>query len=97
MSFHKEQREFRKKMEEYEKERGYFHPTDLNFMRTHKIGTEDLRNNLQQNMNSSEPNTCLQQRRVQEVLRDEYNHMSDQQTWNANNKVIHTYRPSGLP
>ena len=97
MSFHKQQKEFREKMEKYEKERGYFHQTDLNFMSSHKIGTEDLRNNLQQNMNSSDPNTCFQHRRVQEVLRDEHDHMSDQQTWNANNKVIHTHRPNGLP
>ncbi len=70
---------------------GLFSTKDLEFIKTNKICPTFTINMLEKTKYSVEPYICLDHRRIQEHLRNNYNYMTEQNIWNTNNTIIHTY------
>lgn len=73
-----------------------FAQSDINFIAQNDIYGQEALAFLRATKDNYDPKSCLDHRRFQEDLRDNHNHLSDQYTWNKNNKVVHTYYPPGM-
>jgi D-hexose-6-phosphate mutarotase len=70
---------------------GKFATSDIKFIEQNNICPKSTVDWLYKTQNSVDPHTCIDHRRIQEVLRTDYNHHSDKSSWNTTNTVIHNY------
>lgn len=73
-------------------EHGAFAQKDINFIVNNNLCPPSTVKFLENTMNeTSNPYVCLEHRRIQEVLKINYDYYSDKQAWNTNNQVIHNF------
>lgn len=73
---------------------GHIAPKDMKHIQDNKIFTPKQTEWLNETMNEKQDfDICAKHRRVQEFLRKNYNYYCDQESWNINNKALHTSDP----
>lgn len=71
---------------------GVFSKRDIKHIKDNDIYPQTTLKFLITTYNSTDPFVCLQHRRIQEDLRNNHSHYAEQESWNKNNEVVHTFQ-----